>query len=505
MARDSADRVPPPPSGESGTPIQRDGRAATREVPECASTARGHALAVGEGMTSRSVCSALALLSACVEAPDLATTDQGLVATSKVTSRGVNLTADMLEDWGHKKQLSQAIVANHTLKVRYCGKHFPPNSQIRANLEKAVNAYSTVAGLTIEITDVAEEPGTATNHPDLATFTYPNNAIYVDYADLDPGVYAATGEMSCDNSVPIKQCTKAKVLINDQNIGFTDPMNVDDATSVGVFMHEIGHAWGLSHINSDLDDNVLLDPSDMAFDRSTIHGWKTQAMDFRSNLIHAGTLAFLQTYYGDPADPALLTNEIVAHTNTSIRDGDTHIEWNPAKTYTWGTAASAIEELNETKLRWNNIDNTFEPCNFYGTLPRWFARMSDTSTNATNTPFESWFEVSKNTAATSWSKVGSQTFDSVGANDLRQIDWEKTFPIRLADVGLSVPPTQVVDRKLRFRADANGALTERNEANNEWSVNVCLYPVADTTCSRECLQPSSPNGGGSGEDDDSND
>lgn len=46
-------------------------------------------------------------------------------------------------------------------------------------------------------------------------------------------------------------------------------------------------------------------------------------------------------------------------------------------------------------------------------------------------------------------------------------------------------------RKLRFRADASSALTERGEGNNEWSVSLCLYPTSDTACSNPltCAEP----------------
>ncbi|MFN0251637.1 MAG: hypothetical protein ACKV2T_32475 [Kofleriaceae bacterium] len=439
----------------------------------------------------------LALLGACTSDPDLDTTHYELVETGLVRLRPIDITPDILDDWSTDKQISQNLVANATLKVRYCAEHFPEGSQVLANLKQALTAYSAAPGVSIDITDIAAEPGTEA-HPDLSTFTYPSDAIYLDYKAMD--AYAAASFMSCDRSSP-KQCTQAKILISDSQPGFSNPMVVDDATSVGVFMHELGHVFGMVHINNESDSIVLLEPTAMALDRTTIHGLKTHATDFRSNLIHAATLGMLQTYYGDPTDPELAIDEIVAHHNMSTAFGDTHVEWNPSKTYTYGTATAAIEDLNETKLRWNAAHNSFEPCTNYGTLPRWFARMSETSTNTTNTPFEAVFEVTNNTAGTTWREVASSTHDSLGANDLRQIDWERTFHISLGDVGLASAPSGVVDRKLRFRADAGNDLAERNEANNQWWVNVCLYPASDTTCSRECLQPSSPSSGTAHGDD----
>jgi hypothetical protein len=70
-----------------------------------------------------------------------------------------------------------------------------------------------------------------------------------------------------------------------------------------------------------------------------------------------------------------------------------------------------------------------------------------------------------------------------------------------SDVGIVPGFTVVQDRKLRFRADSGNALIERSESNNEWWVNFCLYPESDTSCSRECLQPSSPGNGDPTDDD----
>lgn len=452
----------------------------------------------------------LALLASCVEAleasgggggpPDLeADATSTLASVSRVAKRGVDLTPDILTDWGNKKQLAQSIVANHTLVVRYCKTHFPPGSRALANLQAALKAYSAVPGVAIDITDIDAANGTESGHPDLDTYELPSDAIYVDYGELPEGAYAGTSLRACDEASSPHQCTKARILITKAAPQFLDPLSDTDVTSVGVFMHEIGHAFGLSHINEADDSSMRLVPADMWFDRTTIHGWKTEGTDFRSDLVHAGTLGFLLTYYPDPVATGLETDEIVVHRNMSTVDGATHVEWNPAKTYIRGLARAAIADYNETRLRWNAADNTFEPCSNYGTLPRWFGRMSETSTNTTNIPFDAVFEVTRNDANTAWTEVASQALDSVGTHDLRQIDWDRTFRISLADVGLTSAPTSVIDRKLRFRADARNVLAERNESNNEWAVNVCLYPASDTACSRACVQPSSP---GNGHDED---
>jgi hypothetical protein len=431
--------------------------------------------------------------------PKFAEVAQGL-GSYTIRWRDINLTADVLADWTSNNQISAALVTGHTLKVRFCAEHFPQNSVQRANLIAAVNAYSGVPGVAINLVDVAEQPNTQT-HPNLATFTLPADAIYIDYSpNLANDVDASTDFASCDTASP-QQCTRARIYVN-ANHHATDP------PSKGVFMHELGHVFGMVHINEDDDSVVLRDPQDMWFDRTTIHGHKYESDDFRGLVIHAGTLAFLRHYYAATTDGTLGTDEIVAHRAFSFV-GDTiilaagpvapHYEWDPAKTYGWGTGGSLVApDLNEVKLRWNStadvgtgVPGGFEPCSqAAGTLPHWFARMSETSTNTVDKLFEAVFEVTNSDAGTTWSQVATQIFDSyvAGAADFRQIDWDASFPLSAAAFGLQpANPTTMLHRKLRFRADANDSLIERNEANNDWEVNVCLYP-SNSWCLAPCEQ-----------------
>jgi hypothetical protein len=442
------------------------------------------------------------LLAACANHPDLATSTEKLTQTSKVTQRGIDLTANTLDDWNRSTMLDPAIVGSGTLRARYCAEHFPAGSQALANLNTAIATYNAIPGVAINITDIAAEPGTTT-HPDLATIVLPSNAIYFDFDDTFPSnVFAgmAHPNSTCDASSP-KECTRARIYVNP------DKVPAGDAPSVGVFMHEIGHAFGMQHINEDDDSLVLNNYATMSIDRTVIHGNKLHSDDFRSTVIHAGTLAFLRHYYPDASsEPDLETDEIVTHRNMSIADPDVpmHIELNPSKSYMgFGSGASLIADLNETKLRWNpSAENgaggygAFEPCTAPDTLPRWLARMSDTSTSTTNTPFTAIFQVSQLESGAPWTTVAEREFDSHNPNqtEFRQIDWEKTFPISASDLGVTggAGITTMTRRKLRFEADSTGALAERNESNNAWWVNLCLYPSSDTTCQNAsvvCDQP----------------
>jgi hypothetical protein len=437
-----------------------------------------------------------------IATPEIADVTQA-VNTGNVNIREVILTPDVLADWTQDRQISQALVTGHTLKVRYCAEHFPPNSTQLANLMSALGTYNGAAGVAINLVDVAEQPGTTT-HPNLNTFTLPEDTIYYDYDDSYPpgsGVFAETGIGACDSSSP-RQCTHAHTYLNSKKY-------TTDAPSKGVFVHELGHVFGMSHINADDDSVTKLDPQDMWFDRTTIHGFKHDAEDRRGIALQAGTLAFLRYYYAATTDGTLGTDEVVAdRAFTFVGETDAngvtpHYEWDPAKAFEgWGTAGSLIgcglggQCLNEVKLRWNSTLDIgtgtlggFEPCNLAGTLPHWFARISETSTNTVDKLFDSVFEVTNSDLGTNYFAVATQTLDSyiAGQADFRQIDWDVYLPLSLAAFGLSSAPTTKTLRTLRFRADSNNSLLERNGANNDWEVTLCLYP-SGSLCSAACDQ-----------------
>jgi hypothetical protein len=430
-------------------------------------------------------------LASCVPVDEPASVGQATqeVILSNVNERDVVLTANVLADWGMKKQISAALVKNHTLTVRYCAEHFPQSSLQLEKLKLALGGYNGAPGVAINLVDVAEAAGTTT-HPDLTTFALPANAIYVDYSpDLANDVWASTGlpDASCDNASP-RQCSQARLYVNANKYTTETP-------STGVFMHELGHVFGLSHINEPDDTAARLDPSDMWIDRSIVHGPKNESNDDRGIVIHAGTLAWLRQYYAATTNGTLDTDEIAAHQNVSFvgttSGGITpHYEWNMAKTFGWGTGTTLADGLNEVKLKWSSLSGAYEPCSAPGTQPHWFARMSETSTSIVDRLFEAVFEVTNSDAGTNWSQVASETFDSYieGQSEFRQIDWDATFVLSAAAFGLpSTGITTKTLRQLRFRADANHSLTERNEVNNEYVVNLCLYP-STSSCSSACDQ-----------------
>src|ERR1043165_5759481 len=73
------------------------------------------------------------------------------VILSNVNVREVALTANVLDDWGMKKQISAALVKDHTLTVRYCAAHFPQSSPQLANLKLALGGYNGAPGVAINL------------------------------------------------------------------------------------------------------------------------------------------------------------------------------------------------------------------------------------------------------------------------------------------------------------------------------------------------------------------
>lgn len=421
----------------------------------------------------------------------------------RLTVRAVEATQTHLLDWGNGQQMDPALVASGQLEVRYCEKHFPTGSQALANLKKAVDAYNQIPGLSFDL-PVLPQPGTATAHPDLATFALPANAIYVDYDDLKPGAWAATSIVSASCGAPTtsrgpRPCSKAHLY------AAADKYDSDDAPldptalppSVGVFMHELGHAFGQAHIVPDSDSGppVLVDAESIVYDRVTIHGPKHHGEDPRETSIQAATLAFLRTSYAD-SSAGLDTDELTVHPVMGLADlvALSNVEITPAKDFSHGTASIA-DGLNETKLRWSASRGAFVAC-ATGQKPVWLGRYSDLSTNAVSKDYTIAYTVSSLeapiTTPSQWTrvstKVGLHTHDP-GESDFRQIDWRNTLTITAAQANVPASgPTAMIKRKLGFVVDADNTVAERREGNNDWAVTLCLYPESDTACAAACDQ-----------------
>src|SRR5262249_19357854 len=151
-------------------------------------------------------------------------------------------------------------------------------------------------GLGFAMTLVAE-PNTTT-HPNLATFTEPTNAVYVDYDDLASDTYAATNWFDCGAATGAdpRPCSRAHIYANENH--YTSDTNSATSPSVGVFMHELAHVFGEIHIDGSASKPVTDDES-MVYDRLTIHGPKYDSDDPRGSNIPAASLVFLRNYYAD--------------------------------------------------------------------------------------------------------------------------------------------------------------------------------------------------------------
>jgi hypothetical protein len=174
---------------------------------------------------------------------------QGLTQVSITTTRSINATASTLDDWGGR-QIDPAIVIGGTLTVRYCQEHFPAGSAALANLVTALDAYSAVAGVAIPSHRHRRRAW------DLDASRQPGNVCGAEQCDLHRLlVRSGPGGLRLDRiwfvrRVTPKKCTQAHTYLNG-NALLTDSdfFNADDAPSVGVFMHELGHVFGMQHIN----------------------------------------------------------------------------------------------------------------------------------------------------------------------------------------------------------------------------------------------------------------
>ncbi len=430
---------------------------------------------------------------------DGGTVGDGGAVDSSFESVAVEPTNDHLDDWGNGAMMSPALAASGTLRIRYCAAHFPLGSTALTNLVTAVDAYNALPGVSFHLV-VEPEPGTET-HPDLATFVRPNDAIYFDYKDsADGGWAAATGlEQASCTAQPApspKACSRGHIWLASDFYAAAeaDPMTFELAPAVGVYMHELGHAFGEAH----LAHPGLRDVQSMTFDRVTQHGPKFHRNDPRGTSVPAATLVFLRRWYGD-ASPGLDTEELAVHPIVSRIDAAaaTNLEVSLDKTFTYGDAVNAFDGLNETKLRWSSSAGGFVTCRD-GAKPRWFVRYSDLSTNPVDKTFSIAFDVSTTATPTSgqWSRLATRSgihTNPAGVDQaIRQGAWERELSISAGQVGLApAGPSVPISRTLAFIIDSSNALIERDESNNRWQLKLCLYPEREPTSSapNDCSEP----------------
>jgi hypothetical protein len=417
-----------------------------------------------------------------------------------VLVRGLNPTAADLAEWASPRQLSPALVADGTINVQYCEEHFPAGSQALRNLQDAVGTYNAIPGVAVHMEVVAAAD--STTHPaDPAAFA-PADAVYVDYAyDMDPGAWAGASSSSCVTGGALRACSKGLLKLNGNNyVSDTDPADSASAPSAGVFMHELAHLFGLSHIET---DQPVVNPANLALARATIHGHKLHGTDQRGTAVHALTIRFLREYYPDSSG-SLDTDELTVHPNMVVIDPGLRLveEFTADKSYRRGSGVGLTDGLNEVKLRWNPTlhGGAFESCAVPGVDPTWYAQFSEISASTVNTPFDAEFLVSTAAVpdATQWNVVATRSALNsyvAGQADFRQFEWTKDFALTWQDVDVPVwGPLGMVVRRLRFRLDPQDAVAERREGNNEWDVKICLFPrfEAGGGVINDCSEPCEP-------------
>jgi hypothetical protein len=420
-------------------------------------------------------------------------------AQDVVIVRGLNPTAADLGDWANSRQLSPALVADGSLSVQYCEEHFPDGSQALINLKEAVATYSAIPGVAVSLT-VSAAAGSSTHPADVEAFV-PAEAVYVDYAyDMEPGAWAGAKARSCTAGTgSIEACSRGLIKLNgDRYLTDTDPFDSGNAPSTGVFMHELAHLFGLSHIETDVPP---ANASNLALNRATVHGHKRHGEDGRGTAVHALTMRFLREYYPDDS-PGLDTDELTVHPNMVLADPTVPSveEFTADKSYRRGSGLGLADGINEVKLRWNPLlsGGAFEACAVPGVSPTWYAQFSEISTSTANTTFSAEFLVSTAPVpdTTEWTVVatrsGLNTYVA-GQADFRQFEWTRALTIRASDV--DVPfwgPLGMVVRRLKFRVDAAGDVAERREGNNEWDVKICLFPQYEGGALNDCSAACEP-------------
>lgn len=379
-----------------------------------------------------------------------------------------------------------ASMAQGGLQVKVCGYHLPAGSQNRANLVAAITAYNNIPGVSINISTNFLETSGHLASVDSGTYSNPVGHLFVDFDPTIAAGAAASMGLGDDDGDGIYDRARLKISPTTFSHG---PTTVSHAVSVGVFMHELGHAFGFSHPDSATDISLG------KYQRVTIHGNKKNQNDFRGDHISALTIAKLRITYPDSNLGNLNTDELTVH-NSLQRSAEANsniAEFGMAKTYTRELMSGKplTSYINDIKMKWDTSLSTFISCET-DDYSHWFGQWSETSTNTSSKNYNVAFEISTvpQPGANQWSRLTTRVFSTytAGQTEFRQHSWDKNFTISAAQAGTPTGgPTSMVRRKFRFLADADTQVNERREDNNQVMFNVCLYPTG-SACNADCLQ-----------------
>ncbi len=446
----------------------------------------------------------------------------GAARADSVVVRNVTLSAAEVRALQLGQMLDPALLATGAIKVKVCEEHLPAGSQIRANLDAALAAFSSIPGVAITLKPSTNMAGT--HHHDDAVVPGANQ-IFVDYVpgggsltpptagvcpegeqiscmglcDTPPDFAAAFASDGCTTGDP-KKCDRAKLHLSSfvYDVACLDPAGeINRAPSVGVFMHELSHGLGLTHLVKPSDDGgsgelgvQTTSGQILTYATSIVHGHKFQEDDLRGTTITAGTLVYLMAAYPSTNLAGLRTPELVAHPTMAFASwsGPTNqaAEMSVDHSVLLETTPGLVDpDRNPLTLRWSTTEGRYEPCTKPGVNPTWTAHVSETSTSSSPTLFDLVFETQ---ARGEWKQVaklpGGIANDAFGTT-YRQIEWTATFRIDATDVGVAVPNVRSSSR-LRFRVDPSNTVSgERDENNNSWEVPLCLLPAGES-CSSGC-------------------
>lgn len=399
--------------------------------------------------------------------------------------------------------------------VSVCEDHFAVGSQGRINLEEALRKIDRVSGAAIGMT-IEEGPHRCDAPIRFCPALYGSpvgkantkERIHIEMAALSPHgtVFDATASVfhyfedfngspewkwgGRDQPTPRKSDYVVLAVQSIAPKGYTDytadPLGeVDKAPTVGVFAHELGHAFHFSHDNDRLFPGTLARPlAERLFnghaslrggDRNLFHAFDNPGgtqHDIRTGGVTAFSKALLRNYYPTAAPPARDAKpQWYNHVVLILEDPDTGPD---------AIVGATFADHNPAHLRYDAGGDIYRDC-FTGNKPVYRMQYSDASSRDCNAVIEPEVTVAFVHKGTQLASRSHENQDC--DHDFIQYDWSRTLTLRSSVLG--TPPAGGTSEELICgRVDPDKLIPEHAEDDNRRCVNVTLY--ADGLVTPDC-------------------